>query len=102
MTEDLKLLTYAGMVFVVGLIFSFAYWVEGNISRTIGEEKIKVWIEGIAHTIVGAFIGVLVFITLNEFKHEWSLIFDSVVAVFGAIMVDTVIQFFKIKVKEME
>lgn len=91
MLDDIPLLTYLIIVFLVSMFFSFIYWLETNVESMTKDNRIKKMIRGISHSAIGAFIGISAFIGLGEFYPEVSRLMGTVVAGLFAIMVDVVL-----------
>ena len=97
MIDDIPLLIYIAVVFLVSMFFSFVYWIENNIEHITKDNKVKKITRGIAHSAIGAFIGISSFIWINEFMPEISRLMSTAVAGLFAIMVDVVLFVFKKK-----
>ena len=100
MINDLSILTYTFVVFLVSMFFSFIYWLHNNIEDITKDNYIIKLVKGITHTLIGAFIGITVFVGLEEF-YSFSRTLNATVGVLAAINVDVVLFLIKRKGQEL-
>ena len=101
MLDNLSLMKYIIIVYIVGMFFSFVYWMEehfGGIDKSNATVK---YVEGVLHSLIGALIGVIVLSFLLEFYPHLSRVFDASVSVLAAILVDLVLFVLKKEVKDL-
>jgi len=89
--DKLSLMAYVVVVFLLGMLFSFLYWLEEHFAD-INMDNAKVrYVEGTLHSLIGALIGVIVLSTLLEFYPQLSRLFDAGISVLAAVLVDLVL-----------
>lgn len=89
--NGLSLMTFVLILFLVSMFFSFVRWLEKNIEKITKENWIKAFIRGFSHSIVGAGVGVVSFIAVQEYYPDTSRAMGAGISIIVAIIVDSVI-----------
>ena len=83
------------IIFIVAAFFSFMGWLNGRTSaEDFTEEKtgLRIKLQGLTHTVIGAFIAVVVFACLQHFKADWGIFVHGTLSIFaGAFLGETLI-----------
>ena len=91
------------IIFTMGAFFSFMGWLNGRTESedfTEEETELRVKLQGLTHTVIGAFIAVLVFACLQHFKPDWGLFLHGTASIFaGAFLGETLIIYARKKVQ---
>ena len=90
MLNDIPLLTYTLVVFAISMFFSFVHWLHNNIEAITKDNYIIKLVIGVTHTLIGAFIGITVFVGLEEL-YNFSRNLSALLGVLAAINVDVVL-----------
>ena len=89
--DKISLLLFICIVFLVSMFFSFVRWMEKNIEKITRDNWIKALVRGVSHATIGAGVGVVSLIYMQEYHPTASRLMGAALSVIVAIVVDSVI-----------
>jgi cytochrome b subunit of formate dehydrogenase len=89
--DSISLAIFISIVFLVSMFFSFTRWIEKNIEEITKENWIKALVRGVAHATIGAGVGIVSLIAIQEYYPATSRLMGAGASVIIAIIVDSVI-----------
>ena len=89
--NNLSLTIFMLTVFTVSMFFSFVRWLEKNIEDMTKDNWKKALVRGTSHATIGAGVGIVSLISVQEFHPETSRLMGAGISLITAIIVDSVL-----------
>ena len=89
--NDIPLLVFVTVLFVVAFIFSFIAFLEKHIEEITKDNRLKMYTRGALHSSIGGLVAVVVYALQDEYWHENGFLLKVSLAIIGSVLSDTLL-----------